>query len=487
MNSIRRIRRYPEVIEWFFIAAAVLLATVTWFGCQNNYESDNKSISVWITTSDKSMLFENQGEQIRFNETTQPVHDNRMPVIGVDPSQTFQVMDGFGYTLTGGSALWIHQMADEARANLLHELFTTAGNGIGVSYLRVSIGASDLDPYVFSYSDLPDGETDPDMEQFNLNPDRAYLIPVLREILSIAPDIKILGSPWSPPVWMKSNKNSIGGTLLPEFYDAYALYFVKYVTEMREEGIRIDAITVQNEPLHPGNNPSILMKAAEQAEFIKNHLGPAFEMHAIDTKIIIYDHNLDRIDYPLEILADPDARKYIDGTAFHLYGGIIDSMSVLHEKHPDKNLYFTEQWIGGNSDFRDNLPWHMENLIIGAPRNWSRTVLEWNLAANPELQPHTPGGCSLCLGAVTIDGDVVTRNDAYYIIAHASKFVRPGSVRIHSDMAENLQNVAFLTPEGRHVLIVFNQEERALTFGIECGDMTAMTEIPARSAATYVW
>jgi glucosylceramidase len=325
------------------------------------------------------------------------------------------------------------------------------------------------------------------MEHFSLDPDREYLIPVLREILELVPDLKILGSPWSPPVWMKSNRHSIGGSLLPEYYDAYALYFVRYVQEMAREGIPIDAITVQNEPLHPGNNPSLLMKAAEQAEFIKNHLGPVFEEHDIDTKIIIYDHNLDRIDYPLEILDDPEARRYVDGTAFHLYGGRIEYMSTVHEQHPDKNLYFTEQWVGANSEFHNNLPWHMENLIIGAPRNWSRNVLEWNLAANPELKPHTDGGCTLCLGALTIDGDEVTRNDAYYFIAHASKFVRPGSVRIDSNVPEDLPNVAFSTPEGRTVLIALNKRNETRRFGIHFEGKAARLELGPGSAATFVW
>ena len=199
---------------------------------------------------------------------------------------------------------------------------------------------------------------------------------------------------------------------------------------MKAEGIRIDAITVQNEPLHPGNNPSLLMQAPEQAEFIKNHLGPAFKQAGLDTKIIIYDHNCDRPDYPISILNDAEARKYVDGTAFHLYAGKIDAMSTVHEAHPEKNLYFTEQWIGAPGNLRGDLAWHTRELTIGATRNWSRTVLEWNLAADPRYQPHTPGGCSSCLGAVTIDGDTVTRNPAYYIVAHASKFVRPGSVRI---------------------------------------------------------
>ncbi len=442
---------------------------------------------VWLTSVDKSALFEKQDQPLRFVSADHHHHNNDAPVITINPDQTYQEMEGFGYTLTGGSALWISEMSEAARAELLRELFTTEGDGIGVSYLRVSIGSSDLDPYVFSYSDLPEGETDPEMEQFSLEPDKAYLIPVLKEILELVPDIPILGSPWSPPTWMKSNRSSIGGSLLPEHYDAYALYFVRYVEEMAREGVTIDAITVQNEPLHPGNNPSLLMKADEQAEFIKNHLGPAFKEHGVDTKIIIYDHNLDRIDYPLDVLDDPDAAKYVHGTAFHLYGGEIDSMSKVHLQHPDKKLYFTEQWVGANSEFSDNFPWHMQELMIGAPRNWSRNVLQWNLVSNPDLEPHTDGGCTLCLGGVTIDGDQVTRNDAYYFIAHASKFVRPGSVRVYSTESAALPNVAYKRPDGATVLLVFNPSETVTTFRVQSEGKTALTEIPPVSAATIVW
>ena len=476
-----------NVFTRLLLFPAALLAAASWLtvSCQN--ESPSMDASVWITSADKSFLFEEQEQKISFSEINTQRGDGDITEIALNPEQTYQEMDGFGYTLTGGSALWLSEMSDQARSELLRELFTTDEQGIGVSYLRVSIGASDLDPHVFSYSDLEKGETDTEMEHFTLDPDRKYLIPMLKEILELAPDIPILGSPWSPPVWMKSNQHSIGGSLLPEFYDAYALYFVRYVQKMKKEGIRIDAITVQNEPLHPGNNPSLLMKADEQAEFIKNHLGPAFEKHDIDTKIIIYDHNLDRIDYPLDILSDAEAAQYVDGTAFHLYGGEIESMSKVHEQYPEKKLYFTEQWVGANSEFSENLPWHMQNLMIGAPRNWSRNVLQWNMVSNPDLEPHTDGGCTLCLGAITIDGDEVTRNDAYYFIAHASKFVHPGSVRIYSTDTEELPNVAFRRPDGGKVLILYNPAETVSEFRLTSEGKSALAEIPPESAATIVW
>jgi glucosylceramidase len=231
----------------------------------------------------------------------------------------------------------------------------------------------------------------------------------------------------------------------------------------------------------------LLMLANEQALFVKKHLGPAFRSAKIKTKIIIYDHNADRPDYPISILNDPEAKKFIDGSAFHLYGGPIEALSKVHEAHPDKNVYFTEQWIGAPGNFAGDLSWHVKNLVIGGTRNWARTVLEWNLAADPQQNPHTPGGCDRCLGAVTIDGNKVTRNPAYYIIAHASKFVRPGSKRISSDLPEGLPNVAFKTPQDKRVIIVLNESNKRQIFNIVFKRKMITTSLNAGSVGTYVW
>ncbi len=410
-----------------------------------------------------------------------------MVTINVDDSEIYQTMEGFGFALTGGSAIHINAMDPEARDKLLNELFGKGENSIGVSYLRVSIGASDLSDRVFTYNDLPEGEIDPEMKRFSIEPEKKDLIPVLKQILAINSEIKILGSPWTPPVWMKTNGKSKGGSLKPEYYDAYALYFVKYILGMKEEGIKIDAITIQNEPLHPGNNPSMFMPANEQADFIKKSLGPAFEKAGTDAKIIIYDHNPNRVDYPIQVLNDPDARRYIDGTAFHMYEGKVDAISEVKKAHPDKNLYFTEQWVGAPGNFPDDLRWHVRTLIIGAVRNWCKNVIEWNLAADPKQDPHTDGGCTECLGAITIDGNSVTRNPAYYIIAHASKFVNPGSVRIKSNIPENLPNVAFKTPEGKIVLIVLNDSEKNQSFQVNYGGKSIRASINGGSVATFSW
>lgn len=441
---------------------------------------------LWLTTPDRTALFQRQAGGLAFGAVGAQAPAGA-PVIEVDAAQKFQGIDGFGYCLTGGSAQLLRAMSALARARLLQELFGTTGNAIGVSYLRLSIGASDLDARVFSYDDLPAGETDPALAHFSLAPDEKDLIPVLKEILAISPDIKLLGSPWSPPTWMKTNGNSKGGSLKPEFYDAYARYFVKYIQGMKAHGIRLDAVTVQNEPLHPGNNPSLLMEAPDQAVFIGQHLGPAFETARLNTKIICYDHNADRPDYPLAVLDDATARPYVDGSAFHLYRGEIGALAQVHAKYPSKNLYFTEEWVGAPGNLPKDLAWHTKQLTIGATRNWCRTVLEWNLAADSQQNPHTPGGCTECLGALTLAGDAVTRNPAYYITAHASKFVRPGSVRIASTLPAGLPNVAFRTPAGRTVLVVLNERAGPQAFAVRSQGRVLAATLAAGAVGTYVW
>jgi glucosylceramidase len=436
----------------------------------------------WLTKGDQTVLLQKQSTVLSFGTVA-----NNYPFVNVDSTQVSQTVDGFGFTLTGGSAYVINKLSATDKAALLKELFGNDPNSISISYLRVSIGASDLDAAVFSYDDMPAGQTDVKLDHFSLDPDRTNLIPLLKEILAINPAIKILGSPWSPPVWMKSNGSSIGGTLLPQYYDAYAQYFVKYIQQMKAEGITIDAITTQNEPLNPKNNPSLQMEATEQANFIKSSLGPAFQTAGIKTKIVLYDHNCDRPDYPLAVLNDADARKFVDGSAFHLYAGNISALSQVHSAFPDKNVYFTEQWTSSEGNFGGDLKWHVKNVVIGSMRNWSRIALEWNLANDPTFNPHTPGGCTQCKGALTIGGASITRNVGYYIIAHASKFVPAGSLRIGSSSSGDLQSVAFKTPAGKKVLIMENDGGADVTFNIRFSTKWVTTTIPAGAVGTYTW
>lgn len=436
---------------------------------------------LWLTDPKAGILFQ---KVLDYDISESPTQS-----ILVDPETSFQSIDGFGFTLTQGSAKHLLSMEDSARSSILEELFGKKGNAIGISYLRLSVAASDLNEFPFSYNDLEDSlATDPELEHFSLSYDTLDVIPVLKEILKINPNLQLMASPWSPPAWMKDNKDTRGGSLLEEFEPAYAKYLVKYIQAMQEEGISIHSLTIQNEPLHPGNNPSLLMLPEQQARFIGQHLGPAFQEAGISTKIIVYDHNADRPDYPIAVLSDSLANPFIDGSAFHLYGGKIEALSDVHQAFPDKNIYFTEQWVGAPGDLAGDLAWHTKNLIIGGTRNWARTVLEWNLSSNPSLTPHTDrGGCDRCLGAITIDGNEVTRNSAYYIIAQASKFVEPGSVRIDSNELDGLAHVAFQRPDQKKVLIVLNDSKEKQVFEIKEKEKVILAELNPGAVGTWVW
>jgi len=316
-NSLAHQNRLVKT-AWFRIPLVVFLAS---FFASTAFAQGE----LWLTNPDRSALFQRQSTPVAFTTA-----ENQYPTIVVDDTKTYQEIDGFGFTLTGGSAMHIIRMSASARASLLRELFATDGTNIGTSYMRLSIGASDLNERVFSYNHLPPGETDPEVKKFDLGSDRTDVLPVLKEILTIAPTLKLLGSPWSAPTWMKTTNDTRGGSLRPEFHAAHANYFVKYIQAMKAEGIRIDTLTIQNEPLHHSNNPNMFMSAEQQATFIKSSLGLAFAAAKLDTKIIIYDHNCDRPDYPLAVLNDPEAARYVDGSAFHLYAGRIEALTKVH-------------------------------------------------------------------------------------------------------------------------------------------------------------
>jgi glucosylceramidase len=454
------------------------------FSSLSSRAQQEREARLWLTTPDRAAVVAPQANSLHFSSEA-----GKLPQMTVDDAQHFQIMDGFGFALTGGSAQLLMRMGAAQRTALLMELFTTRGDGIGVSYLRVSIGASDMNERVYSYDDLPAGETDVEMAKFSLGPDLMDVIPVLKEILAIRPGIKILGSPWSAPAWMKTNVDVKGGELKPEYYGAFARYFVKYIEGMRAEGITIDAITVENEPLNPKNTPSMAMFAQQQDTFIAKDLGPAFEQAGIRTKILLYDHNPDVPSYPLSILGDTAASKYVDGTAFHLYGGETSVLTRVHDAYPKKNLYMTEQSVTGRrSGGPLGIAEPVRQVMIGATRNWSRNVLLWNLAADPQNGPHTNnGGCTGCSGAITLDGDSATKNVAFYVVEHFSQFVPPGSVRVASSEMEQLASVAFLTPEGKVVLVVSNTGNFPKPFAVKYHGRFFQTLIPAESVGTYVW
>jgi O-glycosyl hydrolase len=482
-----------KFIKHFFLG----LSIVAQLGCSSSNDSPQPTpsptptpvppvvkndVDFWLTKGNQSVLLQKQLVVLGFGTLL-----NTNQTIDVDESLTYQTIDGFGFTLTGGSASVINQLTPSKKQDLLQDLFGT-NNGIGISYLRISIGASDMDAKPFTYDDLTSGQTDVNLSSFSLAEDKINLIPVLKLILAINPKIKIMGTPWSAPVWMKDKASFVGGSLQPQYYSVYAQYFVKYLQSMKEEGILIDAITPQNEPLHGGNNPSMVMTALQQADFIKNHLGPALQTANSSTKIIAYDHNCDNAQYPITVLNDALANPFVDGAAFHLYGGDISALSTVHNAFPSKNIYFTEQYTSSTGAFEGDLKWQIKNVIIGSMRNWSKTALQWNLANDGNFGPHTDGGCSTCKGAITItSSESFIKNVGYYIAAHASKFVPMGSVRIWSTIVGNLNTVAFKTPAGKKVLLIENDGNTSEMFNIKYNGKWVTTSLDAGAVGTFIW
>jgi glucosylceramidase len=472
-------------------AAAALALSLGLGACAGGTGKASLPVQVWLTTPDESKLLERQPD-LALEEAGEAEEADDEATIVIDDSIAYQTIDGFGASLTDASAWLLAEKLAPAQRELLMKRLFDREEGIGIAYLRLPMGASDFALEHYTYNDLPPGETDPELTRFSIGHDEAYIIPALLEARRINPDLKLMASPWSAPAWMKTSESLIGGSLKLEHYGTYADYFVEFVQAYEAAGLPIDAVTPQNEPHHvPGDYPGMRMEAVNQAEWIKQELGPAFADAGLTTKIVIWDHNWDETYYPMTVLNDPEAAKFVAGTAFHGYAGDVSSQSKVKDAFPDKDIYFTESSGGAwADDFGDNLKWDMQQLIIGATRNWARTVLKWNLALDESHGPNK-GGCQDCRGVVTIDsgtGDFAL-NEEYYAFGHASKFVKPGAVRIESNTlgSGSIENVAFRNPGGSIVLVALNSGDEEKPFAIRYAGRMLETSLPAGAAATYVW
>jgi len=443
--------------------------------------------AVYLTTGDESKLLHKESDISIVRAQDTPV-----PVITIDASQKFQEIEGFGAALTGSSAYLINRkLGAGSRATLLDDLFDPV-KGIGITYLRVTLGASDFSLEDFTYDDMAAGETDFSLGHFTIDKDRENVVPVLKAITRVSGEVKIMATPWSPPAWMKTNGSLRGGKLRTDCYGVYADYFVRYIQALKAEGIMIDAVTPQNEPLYyTAGYPCMEMQADEQTAFIKDHLGPAFEAAALKTKIIVYDHNWDHPEYAMAILNDAAAKAYVAGSAFHAYAGNVSAMTTVHAAHPDRGLYFTE--ISGTDQFTvfsDNLQWNMDNVFIGTTKNWSRTALLWNLALDENHGP-TNNGCADCRGVVTINasGNVI-RNVEYYSIGHFSKFIRPGANRVASGISSavnGLNFVSFVNADGSRVLVISYNGGDNSQVAVKEGDAQFTYTLSPHSVTTLIW
>jgi len=401
----------------------------------------------------------------------------------VDPTVTYQEIHGFGASITDASAWLIQRKLNRnQRAALLQDLFGRDG-GIGLSATRLTIGASDFSRTHYSYSSGPG--------RFSLSAARRDVVPATLAARAINPELYVFASPWSAPAWMKTNGSLVTGSLAREHYGDFAAYLSDYVRGMGALGVRIDALTVQNEPhFEPGDYPGMRMSPAERAVFVGEHLGPTLERENQNVALFDWDHNWDQPDSPLAFLAVPTAARYVSGVAWHCYGGEVSAQSRVHDAFPDKSTWMTECSGGAwASDWGETLDWMTRNLIIGTTRNWAEGVILWNLALDETSGPHL-GGCGNCRGVVTINRRTgeVTRNVEYYVLGHASRFVRPGARRIASDSGvEGLESVAFRNGDGSIAVLVLNGAEASRRFQVVIAERAFSVSLPAGAVATFVW
>jgi glucosylceramidase len=440
----------------------------------------------WVTTANQSRLLSQDPDlQIRSTADAFPV------VIDVDEATMYQEMVGFGAAMTDASAYLIQRKLGAQHDAILHELFGR-NPGIGLSFMRVPMGASDFSTHDYSYDDMPAGQTDSTLARFTLAEDRVDKLPALKAALAINPQLKLVGSPWSPPGWMKTTGSLIQGTLRPEFYGSFAEYFRKFIDGYAAEGVPMFAVTLQNEPAYePADYPGMRLDPPARAEVIGKHMGPLFASAGIQTQIFDWDHNWDVPASPLAVLADTLARKYVNAVAWHCYGGDVSAQDNVHAAYPSKDVYFTECSGGGWAPvWADNLKWFVGTLVIGSTRGWAKGVALWNLALDENAGPHL-GGCGNCRGVITINSATgfVTRNVEYYALAHASQFVRPGAHRIASSTnVGGLQTVAFKNADdGSKVLIVLNTAAAEVSFAVHFGGKAILYAISAGAVVTLRW
>jgi glucosylceramidase len=445
-------------------------------------------VSVWITTRDERLLLTPSAPAV-FGTTS----GTAAFTIDIADDQVFQRMVGFGASLTESSAWLLYNTLDQStRSALLRQLFSPT-TGIGLSFLRQPIGASDFSLSHYSYDDLPAGQTDFPLARFSIARDRTYIIPSLLEAKRLNPRLSIMGTPWSPPGWMKTSGSMIGGSLKTDAYSAFAAYLVKFVQAYAAEGVPVQSVTLQNEPRFvPADYPGMHMSPQQQAVLIARHVGPAFAAAGLQTQIFVWDHNWNEPEYAVAVLQDPEAGRFATGSAFHCYAGQPEAMSIVHDSHPDKSLYMTECSSGfwGPRDFGGSLITNVRTLIIRGTRNWAEAIVKWNLVLDENDGPHT-GGCTNCTGVATIQRATRTfRLTAdYYALGHASRFVVPGARRVGSTTFESqgLETVAFVNPDGSHALIALNTSSLARRVNVVWNGQSFRYDLPAGAVATFTW
>lgn len=471
----------------------------TWFMClvmltpwvPSLKNADGPTVNLWVTSGDQRMLLQPQ-PPLTFAPQSAPAPYT----ITVNDAQTYQQIAGFGASLTDASAwLLTATLTATQRTKVLMDLFDPL-QGLGLSILRQPMGASDFALSDYTYDDVPPGQTDPTLAHFSIAHDLPYIVPLLQQIRHINPNLKIIGTPWSPPAWMKTDGSLIGGTLGITSSAPWAHYFVKYVQAYSALGLPIFAVTPQNEPsvtfsiqLH---FPGMLLSASQEAQLIAGYLGPAFATAKLNTKILAYDSQWSTPTYPITILNTLAAQPYIAGTAFHCYSGTPAAQSIIHSDFPGKDIYETEcsNMYLTSTSFAGALAFDMDKWIIGGLRNWATAVIKWNVALDQNDGPHI-GGCPDCTGVVTINTQTgaVSYNEDYYALGQVSKFVVPGAYRIDSNSYGNgsVEDVAFRNPDGSLALIVYNGAPAATSFKVLWNGEAFTYSLPPNAVATFTW
>jgi glucosylceramidase len=466
------------------LSLLTMIASFILLGCEKAEETivtpKHYTITPFTTKGDKTeLLLEKE------TYTSELLSGQKPGKITISTDVQFQTMDGFGAAMTESSAYLFSNMSNSQREAVMEDLF---GNGIGISFVRIPMGASDFALSNYSYNDLEPGQTDLNMERFTLERDQQYVIPMLKLAKTQNPSLLLMGSPWSAPAWMKDNGSMNGGSMKTEYFDAYAKYFVKFIQGYTAEGLPIYAVTPQNEPLHQINTyPTMYMTAVDQVKFVQK-LGTQFQSNNINTLIMAYDHNWDQTGYPLTVIGSPLSSPFVAGSAFHCYGGNVTAQGTVQKKYPDKGIWFTE-CSGGRwaTSFSGNLSWNMENVFIGSINHYAKGVLMWNLALDENDGP-TNGGCSNCRGVVTVHPDgSYTRNEEYYMIGHFSKFVQQGAKRILVETdRQSLLVTGFTNPDGSIVLVTHNKSSSPMFFNLTIDGRETEGSIPAMSVTSYV-
>lgn len=444
---------------------------------------DAPTVEVWLTTADQSALLASQ-PRLALEPGGAP------DAITVDPATRYQTMVGFGAAITDASAELISAMHPDRRRALIRDLFGR-DPGIGLSFTRLTIGASDFSRSHYSFDDMSRGKTDPTLARFSTAQAWQAVLPTVRAARAVNSKLAVMLSPWSPPGWMKTTDSLVTGTLRETAYAPFATYLRRTVQDFAKAIGPIDYLSIQNEPdFEPDSYPGMRLSAAQRARIIGDHVGPEFARAGLKTRILDWDHNWDHPEQPLAVLADPAASRYVAGVAWHCYNGDVSAQTRVRDAFLGKDVFFTE-CSGGNwsGSWADSWRWTLRTLVMGAPRNWARGVLLWNVALDETHGPHR-GGCGDCRGVVTIDSKTgaVVRNPEYYALAQASRFVMPGAWRIASDThTDDVETIAYANPDGTRVLLAFNAGKDAADVTVQSEGRHFAYRLPANAAATFRW